>query len=160
MLPVKFLEQCVDMLVLFYCVYEDVCDALQGHFKSVLFIWNSTHRWSSILSLALSASLEAPQTGTVSTNTWWHRQSFSLPQRVLRVSVSEIVPGGIHKGVHGVCFSLRRPFTPDINRRKSVSQETLPFVPPWIRITRILNLVIFDIFKGDVHITAKIFFLT
>lgn len=36
MLPVKFLEQCVDMLVLFYCVYEDVCDALQGQRSDIL----------------------------------------------------------------------------------------------------------------------------
>jgi len=65
---------------------------------------------------------------------------FSLPQRVVGVSVSEIVPAGIHKGVHGVCFSLRRPFTPDINRKNSFvsagivdmvhSHETTAFVPP------------------------------
>lgn len=114
---VKFLEQCVDMLVLFNCVYEDVCDALQGQ-REISVVNQKQHTQIVFLSLGIS--------GSISTNTWWDRQSrLSLPQWVLRVSVSEIVPGGIHKGVHGVCFSLRRPFTPDINRRKSVSAGLL-----------------------------------
>ncbi len=52
MLPVKFLEQCVDTLVLFYCVYEDVCDALQGQ-REISVVHQK-------LSLSLSASPQTP----------------------------------------------------------------------------------------------------
>lgn len=56
----KFLEQCVDMLVLFNCVYEDVCDALQGQ-REISVVNQKQH--TQIVFLSLSASLEAsPQT--------------------------------------------------------------------------------------------------
>lgn len=50
------------------------------------------------------------------------RKKLFIPMRVLRVCVSEVIPGWVHKGVHGVGLPPRRAFTSG-KRRCEIQRE-------------------------------------